>query len=160
MKGITLKSIILSVAVTWVVMSKSRRPRLDVAWVWPLVETPGVRTAVITQEFSAQHLGVDISVPGHYRDAVEYVRAVAPGRVTFAGHTPRGWQVVINHGAWDTAYLHLRAVTVNRGDLVEAGHGLGPMGADPLDAEGIVHLHLQLNVDGKPEDPAPYLRGV
>lgn len=125
-------------------------------WVWPVAGSQP--SAVITQEYSAdRHPGVDISVPGHYADAEAIVRAVAPGRVAIARLAPRGHEVLLDHGTYATSYHHLRTLSVAVGDTIGAGHELGAMGFDPLDAERIVHLHFQLAVGGRVLDPAPWL---
>src|ERR1041384_2045222 len=63
------------------------------------------------------------------------------------------------HGDWASGYLHLASVDagVEHGARVGPGQRLGPLGADPLDPERIVHLHLQLAPGGVAVDPAPYL---
>lgn len=116
--------------------------------------------SVITQEFHApSHLGVDIAIAGHYTDheLVGEVVALEAGRVAQATVGERGHYVLLDHGDWASGYLHLGALDVTQGDAVQRGQRLGQMGADPLDAEGIVHLHLQLAPGGVPVDPAPYL---
>lgn len=125
---------------------------------WPVADDAGNSVGVITQEFKpGVHLGVDISVPGQYQTAKANVRAVAAGRVVRAWLAARGWAVLIDHGDWASGYLHMSSVRVSDGQSVAAGDVLGPMGADPLDEEHVVHLHLQLAPGGVPTDPAPYL---
>ncbi len=129
---------------------------------WPVTDATGARLGRITQEFSPAHPGVDISVPGHYQDARAEVRAVAVGRVVRAWLAPRGWAVLVSHGDWVSGYLHLAALAggIVDGAVVDAGQVLGPMGADPLDAEHVIHLHLQIAPGGVPVDPATYLQGA
>jgi murein DD-endopeptidase MepM/ murein hydrolase activator NlpD len=107
-------------------------------------------------------MGVDISVPGHYQDARAVIVAVAPGTVARAYEYERGWAVLLNHGDWASGYLHMTELRddIIVGAYVSAGQELGTMGADPLDAEHIVHLHIQLAPNGSPVDPAPYLTGA
>lgn len=129
---------------------------------WPVtVLAPKGARSAITQEFKPRvHLGVDISVPGALTTADAVVRAVAAGSVNRAFLSPRGHMVLLDHGGWASAYLHLSSLAVSEGQRVEAGEVLGAMGADPMDGEHIVHLHLQLSVDGQVVDPAPYLAGL
>jgi murein DD-endopeptidase MepM/ murein hydrolase activator NlpD len=126
---------------------------------WPVVDDAGVRAGRITQEFSAHHVGVDVSVPGQLQTAKATVRAIAAGRVAAAAQGSRGWAVLLDHEDWASGYLHLAGLAegIVDGALVKAGQALGPMGADPLDAERIVHLHLQIAPGGHAVDPAPYL---
>lgn len=115
--------------------------------------------SAITQEYRPpEHMGVDIAVPGQYRAAKARVLAVAAGKVVRASKGPRGWAVLLSHGDWASGYLHLASVEVADGASVLAGADLGEMGADPMDPEGIVHLHLQLAPGGRTVDPAAYLR--
>lgn len=126
---------------------------------WP-VQFDGKRTGQVTQEYRPPtHMGVDIAIPGHYVDGVADVVALAGGRVAAAYQYERGWAVLLDHGDWASGYLHMTELhpTIREGVTVTAGQVLGPMGADPLDAEHIVHLHLQVAPGGHTTDPAPYL---
>jgi murein DD-endopeptidase MepM/ murein hydrolase activator NlpD len=121
---------------------------------------PGRGGSRITQEFKpGVHAGVDIAVPGQLTSARADVCAVAGGTVVSAWKHERGWAVLLSHGDWASGYLHLASVDagVEHGARVGPGQRLGPMGADPLDPERIVHLHLQLAPGGVAVDPAPYL---
>lgn len=123
----------------------------------PLAGRGGSR---ITQEFKpGRHLGVDIAVPGQLTSARADVVAVAAGTVARAWRHERGWAVLLSHGDWASGYLHLAELdsAVADGRPVIAGQRLGPMGADPLDGEHVVHLHLQIAPGGHVVDPAPYL---
>lgn len=125
--------------------------------VWP-VRSNGARVGQVTQEYRPPtHMGVDVAVPGHYTDAVADVVALAGGRVAAAYQYERGWAVLLDHGDWASGYLHMTELVVTEGQTVEPGQRLGPMGADPLDGEHIVHLHLQIAPGGHTTDPAPYL---
>lgn len=125
------------------------------------VLVPDGGVAVVTQEYKpVTHLGVDISVPGHLKDARAQIVAVADGRVLRVARTARGGAVLLDHGGWTSAYLHLDAVQVVVGGVVRAGQVIGMMGADPIDPQGVVHLHFQLAVGGVAVDPAPFLLGL
>jgi murein DD-endopeptidase MepM/ murein hydrolase activator NlpD len=133
---------------------------------WPVVAMEG-GPSQITQEFKPdRHLGVDISVPGHLRDAKAMVVAAADGVVERAYAARNGYAVLLRHaGGWTTAYLHMQPssrlmLAWNVGDRLRAGQDLGIMGADPTDPEGVVHLHFQVGVDGVAVDPAPYLASL
>ncbi len=129
---------------------------------------------------SAGHQGIDIAgLSG------EPVRAVARGRVSFAGvdlpgtaksrPTPPaeaeqfarsalgkgGIWVTLNHGdGFRTCYMHLSSLAVTSGSTVEAGEIIGTLGNSGTTASG-PHLHLEFRTDkGGREDPAPYLKSV
>lgn len=154
---------LLAYLLLWWAMTRRTRTGLDVTkLVWPVRVDGKVGRggSTITQEYRPpSHLGVDIAVPGHYRDAGADVLAVARGTVARSVRGPRGWFVLLSHEDWASSYLHMSAIDVKLGDVVEAGQRIGRMGADPTDAEGIVHLHLQIAPLGKTTDPAPYLQG-
>lgn len=136
---------------------------------WPVRVLTGVRGTTylpgrggsrITQEFKPDvHVGVDIAVPGQLTSALADVCAVAAGTVVKAWRGERGWSVLLSHEDWASGYLHIAELdaAIADGKAVKAGQRLGPMGADPLDGEHIVHLHLQIAPGGVPVDPAPFL---
>jgi murein DD-endopeptidase MepM/ murein hydrolase activator NlpD len=72
--------------------------------------------------------------------------AASDGVVWSAANTPRGWTVVIDHAPRKLAtyYTHLSSLLVTTKQRVSAGAPLGIIGADPLDAEHIMHLHLEV----------------
>ena len=96
------------------------------------------------------------------------VLAASDGEVWSAGWTPRGYSVVVSHGApWATYYTHMTSLRVGeskRGsskERVRAGQPLGVVGADPKDARGIAHLHFEMWFGGggfAATDPVPFLR--
>jgi murein DD-endopeptidase MepM/ murein hydrolase activator NlpD len=96
------------------------------------------------------------------------VLAMADAEIWSAGWTPRGYSVVLSHGApWATYYTHmsrLRVGETRRGaskERVRAGQPLGVVGADPKDARGVAHLHTEIWYGGNRNtaiDPGPYLR--
>jgi murein DD-endopeptidase MepM/ murein hydrolase activator NlpD len=112
----------------------------------------------------------------------EPVRAIAVGRVVFAGVdlpggseqlTPEtapafplkrmgkgGLYVVINHGnALRSFYMHLDTIAVRDWDEVEAGQIIGTVGRTGTVQSGS-HLHLELRSDTKRIDPAVHFRAV
>jgi Peptidase family M23 len=95
--------------------------------------------------------------------------AASDGVVWSAGMTPRGWTVVIDHKPQKVAtyYTHLEKLLVNEraagtgGERVVAGQPIGVIGADPLDAQHLKHLHFEVWIDGAADhhvDPAPLMR--
>jgi murein DD-endopeptidase MepM/ murein hydrolase activator NlpD len=98
--------------------------------------------------------------------------AASDGYLWSAGRTSRGFAVVIDHGPVATFYTHLAALFVpevsqpsqRASDAkpipIKAGQPLGVIGADPLDKEGIKHLHFELwRGFNNPIDPAPLMAG-
>jgi hypothetical protein len=89
--------------------------------------------------------------------------AVSDGVVSFAASTPRGWTVTIDHAPRKLAtyYTHLSQLLVVPKQPVRAGQPLGIIGADPLDAAHLMHLHFELWRGGAKDrfDPAPLMRG-
>jgi murein DD-endopeptidase MepM/ murein hydrolase activator NlpD len=161
----------------------------DLAWTWPLPRRGG-RTPLITQGYSyPRHRGADImyaaaGAPASWARAKPLnplvaplfaapiggaVIAALPGKVWNVGSGDRGEWVMLDHGEFGeritTWYQHLNRVDVAKGQRVEAGQVLGGMGADPTDAQHVVHLHFEVSrwdEPGKPSqiDPAPFLRGA
>jgi murein DD-endopeptidase MepM/ murein hydrolase activator NlpD len=96
------------------------------------------------------HKGVDFAAPRGTP-----VRAVASGKVTFAGRqSGYGNIVCIDHpGPYDTAYAHLERIEkeLDQGDRVERGQIIGYVGSTGL-ATG-PHLHFELHKDGEYINP-------
>ncbi len=100
-------------------------------------------------------------------DAVP-VLAVKDAKVWSAGRTARGYAVVLDHGQpWASFYQHLSEMFIQptqrgkSGQHVRAGDVIGHVGADPLDGEGLMHLHFELWHLGAHEsaiDPAPLMK--
>lgn len=117
----------------------------------PLVSPFGFRFRGLRPDL---HRGVDISVPDGTR-----IRAMAPGRVRFAG-TMRGYgQVIwIDHpGRILSVYGHLSALNVQAGQAVERGQVIARSGRSG-NAEG-PHLHFEVWRNGREIDPVPFLGG-
>lgn len=128
---------------------------------------------------TAGHRGIDID-----GTTGEPVRAIADGRVTFAGvdkpgtgeHEflspkeartltpdqmgPGGLYVTINHaGDFGTIYMHLDSLAVSYGDEVRAGQVIGTLGRSGTKTPG-PHLHLEFRVGTSRVDPAAPLAAV
>jgi len=95
-------------------------PALASPWVWPVGEHRIDRPfAPPESEYGPGHRGVDL--PGRVG---ETVRAVAAGRVTFAGRVAGVATVTITHGAERSTYQPV-AASVQVGDAVDAGQPIG-----------------------------------
>jgi murein DD-endopeptidase MepM/ murein hydrolase activator NlpD len=98
------------------------------------------------------HHGVDIAVP-----TGTPIRAMAPGRVHFAGTmSGYGLVVMIDHRrGYRTVYAHLSEIHVRAGDRVHGRPVIGLSGAT-----GRVtgpHLHFEIRHGDRAEDPVPLL---
>ncbi len=124
-------------------------PRWPVAG--PMTSPFGLRWRGILPEV---HRGVDIAVPTGTE-----VRAMAPGRVLFAG-TEGGYGSVVwvEHGGEVlTLYAHLSEIRVRAGDGIAARTVVGLSGSTG-DATA-PHLHFELWRWGQERDPVPLLGG-
>jgi murein DD-endopeptidase MepM/ murein hydrolase activator NlpD len=95
------------------------------------------------------HDGIDIAAP-----LGRPVKAIAAGKVIFAGTYPDGVRVIrVKHADGSISlYAHLgKGYDVKKGDKVAAGQQLGVVGVSgPTTGP---HLHLELFVNGKDYDP-------
>ncbi|WP_242394517.1 murein hydrolase activator EnvC family protein [Anaeromyxobacter oryzisoli] len=100
---------------------------------------------------TVQH-GLDIAAP-----ADTPVRAVAPGKVVYAGwFKGYGNLVIVDHGeGYHTLVAHLATMQTATGEAVEAGAVLGTVG-DSGSLKG-PYLYFELRERGRPVDPAPWL---
>ncbi len=100
------------------------------------------------------HRGVDISVP-----LGTPVRAMAPGRVAFAG-VMRGYGnvVMVDHGSVRSVYAHLSEIRVRRGDELPGRVVVGLAGSTGRSSGP--HLHFEILRGGSAEDPVPLLGGL
>jgi len=175
-----------------VAASKQLIVQLTGSWVWPVPRWQG-RAPVISDGFgsprpSTPHMGVDVmfariaSDPfpvGSPNGSKAFVMpdawvaiAASDGILWSAGHSPRGFSIVVDHGNVATFYQHLDTLMVPftappakgtpREQLIpiRAGQPLGVIGADPLDPERLKHLHFELWAGGPKDavDPAPLMK--
>jgi murein DD-endopeptidase MepM/ murein hydrolase activator NlpD len=122
---------------------------------WPvegrLLSAYGLRWRGVSPDF---HPGVDISVP-----LGSAVRAMAPGRVRFAGVMEGYGNVVwVDHGAnLMTVYAHLSRIHVEGGQPLEHRQVLGLSGQSGNATAP--HLHFEVWRWGRERDPVPLLGG-
>jgi murein DD-endopeptidase MepM/ murein hydrolase activator NlpD len=98
------------------------------------------------------HSGVDLAAP-----AGDEVRSATYGAAV-TGYDPAGageYVAVIVDPHVRIVYCHLSGFAVRSGDTVAAGEVIGYVGATGL-ATG-PHVHLQIDVDGRPVDPERFL---
>ncbi|OKI68962.1 M23 family metallopeptidase [Micromonospora sp. CB01531] len=103
------------------------------------------------------HTGIDLVAP----EGTPYT-AIHSGKVTKAGwFGGYGYAVIVQHpDGSETIYGHSSAVSVKEGQQVKAGDQLGLVGNTGHSYGS--HLHLEIHVNGQPQDPVPWLmkRGV
>ncbi|MCI9458097.1 MAG: peptidoglycan DD-metalloendopeptidase family protein [Oscillospiraceae bacterium] len=131
----------------------------DGDWGWPL---PGYK--MLTSNYgwrfnnSDFHTGLDISGPQCYGKTIV---ASNPGTVAFVNTSYKagvgyGIYVIVDHGGgYSTLYAHMSAVDVSVGDIVVRGSPIGKVGATGW-ATG-PHLHFEVRINGKTQDPLAFL---
>jgi len=97
------------------------------------------------------HGGIDIAnKPG------TPVRAPWPGKVVRVARAQyAGRFVVVESGPFRFSFLHLKAFSVSKGDILKRGDLVGLMGSSGR-ATG-PHVHLSMRLRGKPRDPSVVL---
>jgi murein DD-endopeptidase MepM/ murein hydrolase activator NlpD len=123
----------------------------------PTAHTPrssgfGVRFDPFTRH-PAFHSGLDFS--GGYMFPIY---STAPGVVSFTGvRTGYGNTIEVDHGGgFKTRYAHLQAIGVQVGQRVAVGQRIGGMGSTGRSTGP--HLHYEVWVDGRPQNPDRFLR--
>jgi murein DD-endopeptidase MepM/ murein hydrolase activator NlpD len=97
----------------------------DGSWAWPVGDHHvSTRFDLPDTDYGAGHRGIDLL--GRVGEAV---RAVAPGRVTFAGSVAGVGAVTVDHGSERSTYQPVDP-HVSRGDAVEVGDVLGHLRAE------------------------------
>ena len=99
-------------------------------------------------------MGLDIAVPSG-----SYIRAAGTGIVDDAGQDVQyGRYVRISHGeGLRSLYAHASWVFVAEGDSVGAGEVIALSGNTGRSTAP--HLHLEIEQDGEPVDPMPWVSG-
>ena len=112
----------------------------------------GKRKHPVTGKFRMHH-GIDLA--GTWQ---ENVSVSADGTVVFAGyHGSFGKVIRIKHNyGIMTTYGHLAKINVRRGDLVNEGQVIGKMGKTGR-VNG-AHLHYEISVNGKSQNPAIFIK--
>lgn len=132
-------------------------------------KNPVVAGAVLTQGFGCTTLALEPAEAdcpgGHIHQGLDLaasagteVRAAASGRA-MALNDPTGFgtYVVVRHDDHlSTIYAHLSVTRVRDGQTVAAGDVIGEVGSSGNSTGP--HLHFQVDLDGRPVDPTPYLR--
>lgn len=99
------------------------------------------------------HAGLDFASPSGTP-----IRAAASGTVVSAG-SMRGYgnTVIIDHGGgYSTLYAHCSRLMVRSGQRVNQGQVIAAVGSTGLSTGP--HLHFEIRVNGRPVNPASYVR--
>lgn len=101
------------------------------------------------------HTGIDISAPTGAE-----IKATADGIVSFSGWSPgNGNLVVVEHGmGYTTLYAHNSKNMVSEGQRVKRGDVIALVGATGKTTGP--HLHYEVWLDGRPQDPMSYISEV
>lgn len=99
------------------------------------------------------HTGIDLAGPNH-----SPIKAADSGSVLYAGwYGGYGKVVIVSHGkGMATLYAHLSKVNVSPGNNVHKGDVIGYEGTTGFSTGP--HLHFEVRVDGKPNNPLNYVR--
>ena len=118
----------------------------------PTTSLFGLKRSYNNSPVDSYHKGIDISAPQGTA-----VQSAAKGIIMLTGTVEEGFQVhgntvIINHGQGLTSvYLHLSAITVHEGQLVEAGEVIGNVGHTGISTAP--HLHWGIYLYGTSVDP-------
>jgi len=139
-------------AVAEIVLEGTKTPSVGTGnLVWPTVG--GYVSSEQGPRWGKHHKGIDIARPSN-----RTIKAADNGVVVEAGYNNGGYgnKVVINHNnGMKTVYAHLNSISVNVGDVVEAGSAIGVMGSTG-NSTG-VHLHFEVYKNGSLMNPLDYL---
>lgn len=99
------------------------------------------------------HTGVDLAGPNHTP-----IKAADSGNVLYSGwYGGYGKVVIVNHGnGLATLYAHMSKTVANPGDNINKGDVVGYEGTTGFSTGP--HLHFEVRVDGKPNNPLNYAR--
>lgn len=99
------------------------------------------------------HTGVDIQAARHTK-----IRAAKAGTVVHSGWMGAyGRVVVIRHdGSHSTLYAHCQTLSVRKGQKVSAGAIIGTVGTSGRSTGP--HLHFEVRINNKPDNPLKYIR--
>lgn len=129
------------------------------AFVYPLVGTRvssnfGLRFHPVKKS-TRHHSGIDLAAPFGSQ-----IRAVRDGVVIFSdSYAAYGNLVVIKHpNGMTTHYGHCNTLLVQPGEHVKAGKIIATVGSTGISTGP--HLHFEIRINGKAQDPETYLPGL
>lgn len=139
-----------SVAVASTQASRGYSLSEAVIMAWPAV---GQITSPYGWRASGYHHGIDIA-----GDTGTTIKAAAAGKVTFAGYKAvYGKMIIISHpDGKETVYAHAQKLLVGKGEYVVRGQPIATIGLTGRTTGP--HVHFEVRVDGKAQNPLKYLR--
>jgi murein DD-endopeptidase MepM/ murein hydrolase activator NlpD len=155
-------ALVVAAALVWLIAAAQlpSQARLSLSGV-----VPG---AIITQPFGCTSFPLEpfvLACPGlHFHSGIDLaapvgtdVRSATTGaaRIAFDPGGAGLYVTVTVDGHARILYCHLSSVLIHQGEAVAPGEVIGLIGATGL-ATG-PHLHLEIQVDGRPVDPAKWL---
>lgn len=127
-------------------------------FIWPSYATTitslfGSRIHPVTGRAN-QHTGVDVAAAG----GTNILAAKSGVVITSTYNSSYGNYVVVSHGNGQTTlYAHMRKRLVSEGKSVKQGDTLGLVGTTGSSTGN--HLHYEIRVNGKRQDPLDYYKG-
>lgn len=111
----------------------------------------GNRTNPVSGEY-LMHSGVDIAA-----DQGTEIRAAYSGIVSEVGSNSVGGNYIslVHRDGSETLYCHCSKIIAEKGDVIRAGEAIALVGSTGRSTGP--HLHFEITVDGKTEDPLLYL---
>jgi len=145
-----LPFLLLPVAAGATCLGNGTAPRLSAPVTGDIVTGFGMNVRT-PQQGPRFHTGVDFAIP-----LGTSVRAAAAGEVTVAGNVGGyGQYIRLRHeGGTETAYAHLSAFDVKKGDCVAAGDVIGRSGNNGIGAM----LHFEILLNSRFLDPSVVLQ--
>jgi len=138
------------------IQKQLRRSRRNLNCIWPtdshrVTSEYGMRYHPILHQ-NRMHSGIDIGAPWGAS-----VRATESGTVIYAGTLGGyGRMIIIDHGGGVASlYAHLSSINVKVGRDVGRGQVIGRIGTTGMSTGP--HLHFEIRVDGKTENPRNWL---
>ena len=131
------------------IAKSSRKPTSRQQFIWP---AKGVISSGYGTRHQKKHDGIDIT-----RDQGRDIIASANGTVEYNGWKKGyGKVIIINHNnGFKTLYAHNQTSYVNKGQFVKQGQKISYMGSTGRSSG--IHLHFEIQKNGKPRNPLRYL---
>jgi len=109
----------------------------------------------VTFEDYRFHAGMDMTLP-----LGELVLAVSSGEVLLSAADEQwGGIVLVKSGETVVGYYGITPASLNKGQKIEAGEIVGTVAPAPLrESVQKPHLHLEITVNGVPQNPADYFK--
>lgn len=139
----------------------SKNPYVGGEMLWPV---PGYYTisSPYGWRFSGTdfHTGMDITGSGVYGKSIVAANDGTVKKVNW-NYVPGvnyGIYLIIDHGGkYSTLYAHCSNIVVSEGDVVKRGQKIAEVGSTGWSTGP--HLHFEVRIDGKHQNPLPYVQG-